>query len=266
VEIYQAICLGIIQGITEFLPVSSSAHLMIFSQIFGLPDQRQGFDDFLNLGTILAIMVFFYPKISNIFRGAVDFVRRKKTDNRNFFVTIVLSNLPIMIVFGMVEIFLDINFSSNYLIVCSSMLFAAILLFCDKNDTSRNKITLKDGILVGFSQILSIIPGASRLGLCLSTMRFLNYSREESFAFSMILSIPPVMGACFLKIIKIFSGNFIIQNWNMVYMGSAFSFLFGILTLMVVTSFVKRHTFLPMIIYRVVFALLVLVCAGSVTA
>jgi undecaprenyl-diphosphatase len=254
-----AIFLGIIQGITEFLPVSSSAHLMVFSKLMGLPEQRLSFDVFLNIGTFLAIFVFFWPKIWSLIRGSKDLLMNKKTEDRNFLLILIASSIPTIIVFGFAEIFLDIDFKTNVILSIALVVFAIILWFCDRQPMENKTITMKDGIFVGCAQILSIIPGVSRLGICLSMMRYLHYSREESFKFSIILSIPPVAGACLLKLINCFSGKTPIDNWLFVFIGCIFSFVFGLMSLTTVNIFLKKYTLLSVIIYRIIFAIFIAV-------
>ena len=256
--VFHAICLGIIQGITEFLPVSSSTHLMVFSQLMGLPNQRHSLDIFLNLGTLAAVSVYFFPDIAGLFRGFCDLIKNKKSENRNAFFVLFFSTLPTVIFFGIAEAFFDINFQSYILISVSLIFFAIILWRCDTRPEAKDKFTMKDGIIVGTSQVVSIIPGVSRLGACFSAARYLHYSRQESFKFSMILSIPVVFGACLIKLLKVFMGKIIIESWSFVFIGSFFSFVVGLMALRFMTYFLEKHTFFPFVIYRIVFAMLLL--------
>lgn len=254
-----AIYLGIIQGITEFLPVSSSTHLMIFSKLYGLPNNRHCFDIFLNIGTLLTILVYYRSSIVDLFSGFIDFIKNKKTENRCLFLTLFLSSIPTIIIFGIAELFFDINFNSIALLSVSLILFAIVLLFCDQKPENNKKMTIKDGLIIGIAQLLSIIPGVSRLGICFSAARYLQFSREESFRFSMLLSIPPVVGACSIKLLKIFSGKLSIDNWSFVIVGCLFSFIFGLFSISIINNFLKKHSMLPLVIYRIIFGILIFV-------
>ncbi len=254
---FHAICLGIIQGITEFLPVSSSTHLMIFSKLNGLPNNRHGFDIFLNLGTILSILIYYRLYIKKLIVGFVEFITNKYTENRSFFLILCLSSLPTIVVFGIAEFFFDINFNSPSLLSISLIFFAIILWLCDQKPEINKKITIKNGLLIGFTQLLSIIPGVSRLGICFSMARYLKYSREESFRFSMLLSIPPVIGACSIKLLKIFSGKLIIKDWSLIFIGCLFSFVFGLLSISIISNFLKKHSMLLIVIYRIIFGIFI---------
>lgn len=253
--IFHSVCLGIIQGITEFLPISSSAHLLIFSKFLGLPNQRYSFDVFLNLGTLTAILVYFYPDIYKLFYGFIDLLGNKKSNNRTKFLLLFYSSLPTIIILGIMQHFLSIDLDSPIIMAIFMIIFSLILWFCDLSPNNKKEISIKDGIIIGVAQIAAIIPGVSRLGVCLSVSRYLHYSREESFKFSMLLSVPIFLGACTLKLAKVISGEVIIENWNMVFIGCVFSFLIGLLILYTVTSFLKKHTWLSIIIYRIIFAM-----------
>ncbi|MDR2157808.1 MAG: undecaprenyl-diphosphate phosphatase [Holosporaceae bacterium] len=260
---FQAFCLGVIQGITEFLPVSSSAHVDIFSKLMNLPHQDKAFNIFLNIGSLLAVVVFFRRQVAAMFWGGVDFIRNKKTDDRLFFVTILLANLPTITVFGALEIVFQVEINSAIVLAASMILFAVILYLCDRNPTDKENASRKDILLVGLVQPLSFISGVSRLGICMSMMRYLRYSREESFRYSMVLSIPSVLGACGVKLIKALIGQSIIENWSMVAVGCLSAFVFGILSLYGVIRFLRNHTLLPIVIYRILLGLFVMASQTS---
>ena len=258
----QAIILGIIQGITEMLPVSSSTHLMVFSRLQGLPNQRLSFDIFLNIGSLLAVILFFWPQVLDLIKGGFAFILNKKSKNRDMFITMVVANIPIIIFGGLAEVFFDVDFHSPTLISSNLIIFAVILWLCDKESENavknRTDVSKKDAIFTGIAQVCTIMPGVSRLGACFSMLRYLKYSRLEAFRFSLIMSILPVSGACFLKTLKIFTGSLIIENWTMVSLGCVFSFLFGIVTLFAMDSFLKRRSMLCFVVYRILFGIFIL--------
>jgi undecaprenyl-diphosphatase len=248
-----AIILGAVQGIAEFLPVSSSAHGTIFSQMLGVPPDRI-FCIFLDAGSLMSIFVFFRQEIWSLIVGFFNWIFRKKTRDRDFFTTIALASLPVLIVFEAWDYFVEVDIHSRAILSSCLILFAIVLYYCDKRPTEKTEISRKDAIKVGFAQPLAIIPGVSRLGICLSAMRYLKYSREESFKFAMILSVPPVVGACFVEMVKIvFVGEKKIDDWSIAAVGFASAFIFGLISLSVVVKFLRNHTFLPVIIYRILF-------------
>lgn len=249
-----AIILGIIQGITEFLPVSSSAHLIFASKVMGLTKQCYTFDMCLNFGSFLAIIVFFREDIWKLIRGLFNCSK----EDRNFFSIWFISSVPAIVIFFIVDLFLDIQFKSPILLASTLISFGIILYLCDLRDENKSTISMKNGILIGLVQTLCIIPGVSRLGASMSISRYLNYSRSESFRFSMLLSIPLVSGALLITLLKVVRGKMIIEDWSLLFIGCLFSFLFGLLSLRVVTNFIEKHTLLAIVIYRVIFGISVL--------
>jgi undecaprenyl-diphosphatase len=248
---FQAVILGAAQGITEFLPVSSSAHVTFASQLLGVPPDRI-FCIFLDAGSLLSIFVFFRREMLNLILGAADWICRKKTENYKFFATVSLASLPVLIIFEMWDYFVDVDIHSRIILSGSLILFGVVLYLCDRNPTDKTVVTRKDALKVGFVQPLSIIPGVSRLGICLSMMRYLKYSREESFRFAMILSVPPVVGACFVEMVKIvFVGETKIQDWSLALTGFLSAFVFGLVSLSLVLKFLRNCTLTPIIVYRV---------------
>lgn len=260
----QAAILGIIQGITEMMPISSSTHLVVFSQLQGLPNQRMSFDIFLNIGTLLAICIFFHQQIFSLIRGGLNLLTNEKTQNRDFVLTLIFANVPTIVIFSLLDALFDVNIKSTPFIAAMIVIFAFVLWFCDKRpdncDTSAEKdaISRKDAMLVGLAQLLSIFPGVSRLGICYSTMRYLDYSRSESFRFSMLMSLIPITGACIMKLINVFTGKIIIDDWCLICVGCLCSCLFGIASLLFMTAFLKRHSMLLFVIYRVIFGILLI--------
>lgn len=245
------------------LPVSSSTHLLVFSRLQDLPNQRLSFDVFLNIGSLLAVSIFFWREIFGLVKGGADFVCNKKSQNRDFFLTIVIANIPTIVLFGLADAFLDINFHSPLILASSMIIFALIMWWCDRKEVNKigneAEVSRKDAVLTGIAQVCAIVPGVSRLGACYSALRYLNYSRQAAFRFSMILSLLPVAGACFLRALKIFMGHAAItESWTLVSVGCIFSFFFGLITLSLVDSFFRKHSAFCFVIYRIIFGIFIL--------
>ena len=251
-----SIILGAVQGITEFLPVSSTAHTALCQKIFSLHHFGKDFDILLNLGTLFVLMIYFFRDFMKIFFGGLNFICNKNSKNRDFFLMILLANLPTIILFGILE-FLNVKVTSVKLAVINLIGFGIILYLCDRKPVNKKEFSLKDAIKVGFAQMLSFFPGVSRLGICLSMCRYLGYGRRESFRFSMILSIFPVMGACFLKLLKIFAHSTSVTPSIHLAAGIISAFVFGIISIYIADRFLKRHTFAPIVIYRIIFGIFV---------
>ena len=257
-NISEAIFLGMIQGISEFLPISSTAHVILFSKLFKISIPDSAFFIFLNIGTLLALIFYYFHDVWKLFLGALDFIFLKKTNNRELFLTLFLSSLPVFIIFGIAEIIFDFKLEAPLILASSMIIFAIILYFCDQKPTTKTNVNRRDSILTGIAQVASIIPGVSRLGACLSMMRYCGYARIEAFRYSMILSLPPVVGACFLKFLKVAIGKIVISDWNLIIFGCISAFIFGLLTLNLINFFLKKFSLLPLVIYRIFFGFLLL--------
>jgi undecaprenyl-diphosphatase len=254
--ISDSIILGAVQGITEFLPVSSTAHTTLCQKMFSLHHFGRDFNILLNLGTLLALIIYFFRDFLKIFFGGINFICNKNSKNRDFFLMILLANLPTIVLFGFLE-FLDVKVTSAKLAVVNLIGFGILLYLCDRKPTDKKEFSFADAMKVGFAQMLSFFPGVSRLGICLSMCRYLGYSRRASFKFSMLLSIFPVMGACFLKSLKILTKNSSVIFSVHIISGVISAFVFGIISVYIIDRFLKKHTFTPIVIYRIIFGLLV---------
>lgn len=257
-EFLQTFVLGLIQGITEFLPISSTAHLMILPEIFGFPYQGRTMDIFLNIGTLAAVLVFYRRDIWNLILGLCDFLRAKKSDNREFFFTMFLASAPLIVIFGLIEILWGFEINSMLILGINLIFFGALLMITDTAPTKKKIVTRRDAIITGLWQMLALFPGVSRLGICYTMLRNKEYNRQEAFKFSMLLSIPPVAGACFLKMLKIINGDIAIVDMQQVLLSALVAFGFGLLSITLVTKLLAKHSFIPLMIYRIIFGIYVI--------
>lgn len=268
---FQAAILGIVQGITEMLPVSSSMHLLFVSKFLNLPDQRLSFDLFLNIGTVLAIIMFFWKQVLSLIKGGFDFLLNKKSQNRNLFITLIVANIPVIFAGCILETLhrtlgksLEAFLHSPVSIAISLIIFSVVLGWCDANGDNEKQseridiVSRKDAFITGCAQICALFPGVSRLGICYSILRYLRYSRLESFKFAMFLSIIPVSGICFVKTLGMFNGNIMMENWTLIGIGCAFSFIAGSFTLPAISAFFKKHGMLVFVLYRILLGLFIL--------
>ncbi|MDR2766639.1 MAG: undecaprenyl-diphosphate phosphatase [Holosporaceae bacterium] len=256
----QGCFLGAVQGVTEFLPVSSSAHLLIFSKLLDIPPHGRIFDTLLNVGSLLAITVFFRKQIRSLILGFGDALTGKKGGDRDFFWTIFLASLPTIVVFGAAEIIFRIDVEAPTILATSLIGFGLLLHWSDQRPVEEREISRKDGVLIGLAQTTSLIPGVSRLGACLMISRWLNHSRREGFRYAMVLSAPATAGACFLRSLKLVAGEATLDNWWPMAGGVVAAFVFGMISLVFMDKFLQRHTLLAFVIYRILLgtALLIL--------
>ncbi len=259
--IIHALILGIVQGLTEFLPVSSSAHLNVFPWIFGWEEISESFDVALHLGTLLAICIFFFKDWINLIKGGFKKVFKKEDSlNGRMFWYLVIATIPA----GILSLILDkiatmlINGNLNLemaLIAVALIVMGIILYIVDKkadSNTNYENITLKQSILVGISQALAAaFPGVSRSGITMTVARALKIDRESAAKFSFLLATPIVAAAVLVDITKFdISLSF--------FVGILASFIVGVLVIKFLMDFLKKGSFKIFAIYRIIFGLIIL--------
>lgn len=194
-DILNAIVLGIVQGLTEFLPISSSGHLEIVKYILG--DEAVGKESLLmtivlHFATALSTVIVFRKDILEIIIKAFS---KEGKEKRSFIAKIVLSMIPAALVGVLLEDWLDNNLTGNLTLVCSALLVTALLLFlADKAKTTNKGVSFKDAILIGLAQALAITPGISRSGATISTSVLLGVDREKAARFSFLMVVPLIFG------------------------------------------------------------------------
>ena len=243
----QAIILSVIQAITEFIPVSSSAHLLLPSKLLGWPDQGQFFDISVHFGSLVAVILHFRDSLLS-----------RKFYTSNFFLLLIVATLPIIAFTLIFNGITEIRWSLTSIAI-SNILFAFLLLISTKiniKNTYNSKITkdidnltINGALTIGLWQTLSIISGASRSGTVITGALFLGYKPEDAAKFSIYLSIPTLLGAMFFGIIK---NDILAEDIDilMTFNSILISFIVSFFTIKWFISFVKKVGFLPFIIYR----------------
>ena len=258
-DIIQTIVLAIVQGITEFLPISSSAHLILISELLGWSDQGIAFDVALHLGTLLAVLYYFRSEISHMMRAEHFSSMNSLVDSQ--FGIIALSTLPIVIVGGLFNDFISQNLRSSSVIASASIFFGIILYLADLKQQQREKVvklSLRLGLIIGLFQILALIPGTSRSGITIAMGLFLGLSRVEASRFSLLLAIPVIMAASVLQSYELFTDNLISINYVSFVFGMAISAVIAFLTIHWFLEFIRRIGMLPFAIYRVLLGLIII--------
>ncbi len=245
--------LAFIQGFTEFIPVSSSAHLIIISKISNFNVSSLQLDISLHLGSLLAIIFYFRKDLLNI------------TKNKSLFLLIVLGSIPLIIVGYFFYASDLIENLRNLKVIAWTTLMFGILLFIADRSTIKNKINdnlnLKNILLIGIFQILAIIPGVSRSGIIITASRFLNFGRVDSSKISFYLSIPALAGASVLSLKDIVNTN-IDMNFLFIF-AVLLSFVFSYLTVKYFLIYVRNFNLNLFVYYRTFLALILFVIAYS---
>ncbi len=262
-EICQSIVAGVIQGITEFIPVSSSAHLAILPIFMHWPDSGHAADVVVHFGSLGGIFLIFRTQIFSAIMGLLKLITNQQRDeDTQYTLSLIVASLPTIIIFGVAEIYFPFRLNSLLVVGTSAIGFGTLLMVADRfavrKDCKESEISIKDAFIIGLFQVCSIIAGASRLGCCLTGMRFLGYGRSVSFKFSMMMSVIPVCGAVFLKTIKVLTAVDEISSDGLV-LSCLMAFIFGVLTLRVMNSWVEKKTFFPFVIYRILLGCVLLI-------
>ena len=242
----ETLILSIIQGISEFIPVSSSAHLLIISRLSDFNVSNLQLDISLHLGSLLAIILFFRKELINII------------NNKNIFLLIILGSIPLVIV-G--YIFYSTNLIDQFrnlkVVAWTTLIFGILLYFSDKFEL-KNKISselnIKSIIIIGLFQILAIIPGVSRSGIVITASRFLKFDRVESSKIAFYLSIPALVGASVLGFKDVIDDQI---NFDTIFIFSTLaSFLFSYFTIKYFLIYVKMFSLSFFVIYRIVLSII----------
>ena len=265
-DIIEILILGFIQGIAEFLPISSSAHLIIFRDIFGIgsgisSNMDLTFDIALHFGTLLAIGVFFFTDfIKMISKG---FTKGIKDNDGKILWYLVAATIPAAIVGVLFEDSIESVVRSNYVVIAIALAVMGIIIYLadkySKETKTIKKMTLKDAILIGCSQVFALIPGFSRSGTTIAAGRILGLERESAAKFSFYLSAPVVLGAVVLQLIKGTTLSVIVANLGTFILGILVSFVVGLLCIKYLLKYLQKHNFKVFMVYRVASAVVVLV-------
>ena len=238
----EILILSIVQGISEFLPVSSSAHLFLVSEIYKFKSQSLLIDVGLHLGSLLAIIFYFRNELKEI------------VNNKNLLFLMVLGSLPVIILGAIIYKTGLINYFRNIEVIAwTTLIFALLLYIADKFENNKKietDLKLKSILIIGVFQILALIPGVSRSGIVITAGRFLNFSRYDSTKISFYLSIPAIAGASFLSLKSLVDKNI---DLNLIVLVSILlSFIFSYLTIKYFLIFVKKFTLSTFVIYRII--------------
>lgn len=261
-SVFQAVILGIVQGLTELLPISSSAHLNIIPWLLGWTKSEEfriafeGFDVALHFGTLLAIGIFFFKDWINLIKGGYkQVVKKEKTTEGRMFWYIVIATIPGGAIGFLLDHFLEDALTKPIIMGIALVVMGIVLYIVDKNgksNTDYEHMSLKQTFLIGLSQALAFIPGVSRSGVTMTTGRMMGVDRESTAKYSFLLSTPIVFAATVYKFKDfVFSIPFFI--------GILVSFLVGIFVIKFLLEYLKKGSFKGFAIYRVIVGIGVIV-------
>lgn len=265
-----AIFFGVLQGLTEFLPISSSAHVRIFAKFFGMSeDPGAMFTAIMQIGTELAVLIYFREDIAKIISAWVRKViwRRElnleEVGQARMGWLIIIGSVPIVILGYLGQDAITTNFRSLWLIASVLIIFGVILGLADrygKSDKNLKDLNISHGILYGLAQALALVPGVSRSGATIAMGRLLGYSREAALRYSFLLAIPAVFGSGLYQLKKAISEDSTVKVFSLTetLVATIVAFVIGYLVIAWLLKFVTTKSFMPFIVYRVALGALVM--------
>jgi undecaprenyl-diphosphatase len=266
-EFLKAVVLGIIQGLTEFLPISSSAHLRIYPELFGWGDPGAAFTAVVQIGTELAVLLYFRHDIWRIascwVRSLVRAELRGHLDARMGWF-IILGSIPIGILGVTFKDTIEGEFRNLWLIATTLVVGGLVLGLADRiggTDRTLKQLTFRDAVLMGFAQALALVPGVSRSGATLSMGRFLGYDREAATRYAFLLAIPAVVAAGLYELPEIPGGGNA-YGWGPTLVATVVSFVVGYAAIAWLLRYVSTNSYTPFVIYRVALGLAVFALLG----
>lgn len=260
----QAIILGLVQGLGEFLPISSSAHLIIVPWLFGWGDQGASFDVALHLGTTLAIISYFFKDWLQIFKGSALYTFKKDTSpenksHRNILLYLIIATIPGAVIGLLLESVIETKFRQPLLIAFNMVLLGTLMGIADKRFSGKKTFSdlgLIDSLVMGFSQSVALVPGVSRSGVTMTTGLFLGMERTTVARFSFLMATPITLGACILKVPHLFSNGGLTGP---LIVGIIVSAVTGFLSIKYLLAFIRKYSFRIFVYYRYAFALIILI-------
>lgn len=263
-NIIESLILGLVQGITEFIPVSSSGHLEIVERLFfeRSPDFHL-FLEFINFGTLLALIIYYRKTIWQLILDV--FVNH----NYKLFINLILTSIPAGIAgFLLSDIIEDIPFfASIFTIACAIGIIGVLMFFADKLPhlsplTSRDELSPKRAFLIGCAQVFALIPGTSRSGTTIIAGRIMGLDSHDSADYSFLASLPIMCGVCLKSLVSSSSRAYLAANLGMLLFSNAIAFISGLIAIYFVMKFLKKPGALRAFgIYRIILALIILIVA-----
>lgn len=259
-EWIQVAILALIQGLSEFLPISSSAHLILPAQLWNWEDQGLAFDVGVHLGTLLAVIVYFWQDIKHMFIAWVASIRGQHSPESALSWLVILGTLPAVIAGALLVGLIETWGRSMLVIAATTLLFAGVMAWADiKRSEHRtlSRIGVKDAVWIGLAQAMAIIPGTSRSGATITMALLLGFDRASAARFSFLLSIPVIVGACVMMTSRIASGESVMPL-NMLLAGAIIAAISAWTCIHLFLKWIDRIGMMPFVIYRVLLGLVLL--------
>jgi undecaprenyl-diphosphatase len=278
-DFIQSAILGLVQGLTEFIPVSSTGHLILARKIMGLDLVGSlSFDAILQLATGLAGLVYFWRDIWNIIKTLFNFIFRKPVEqkDKSILLALIIGTIPAIVLGLFLQDYMDTIFRGTTVVAITLILGAVLFYFAEKvareipekslerlgtplSGKDLSGISLKKGLVVGLFQCLALIPGFSRSGSTISGGLFMGLDRELAIRFSFLLSLPIIFGSGLKKVFDLYQGGNLIDLGGSLFIASIFAFISGLLAIHFLLKFLKNHSLNYFGVYRIILAIVILI-------
>lgn len=261
--IFESFVLGVVQGLTEFLPISSTAHLRIVPALLGWEDPGAAYSAVIQLGTVVAVLAYFAKDIARLSRGFVrGLIDRKPfgTEESRLAWFVGLGTIPISVIGLLFKSAIKTSLRSLYVISASLIILAVVLYLAERlasHKRTLSDLTLKDGVIVGLWQALALIPGSSRSGTTITGALWLGLRREDAARYSFLLSIPATTLAGLLQLKDLFEAS-VRPSAGALVVGTVVSFFAGLAAISGLLRFVKTQSMLVFVVYRILLGVLLL--------
>ena len=258
--VFQAVILGLVQGLAEFLPISSSAHLVLTPWVFGWSDPGLSFDVALHVGTLIAVLWYFRAEWVTLTRSAIALLRTRRadTEDKRRFLYLVVATVPAAIGGVLLEEYAETTFRSPALMAVTLMVMGVVLWAVDRyavRDRPLSSLGLRDALLIGLAQVLALVPGVSRSGSTMTAGRALGFDRQSAAVFSFLMSMPVTAAAALLKVPDLLRTDGITATLVAGVISAGVS---SWLAIAVLLRYVSRHSFGVFAVYRLALGALIL--------
>jgi undecaprenyl-diphosphatase len=261
----QILLLSFIQGVTEFLPVSSSGHLVLVPTLCGWRDQGLMIDVAAHMGTLGSVIFYFRKDVASLFMASFSLLRGQFNENTQLLLNLIVATIPVVLLGLVFEQMVGTALRSVTVIAWAGIIFGIILYMADKYghliETVKDT-TLKRAVVFGFAQCMALVNGVSRSGACLTVGRFMNYKRTDAARFAFLMSIPTIAAAGTLKGYQLFKSDDL-SMLNDAALMFVFSFVFGLGAIAFMMRWLQKSTLTPFVVYRIFLSIGLLFCIYS---
>ena len=263
--VFQAVILGLVQGLAEFLPISSSAHLVLTPWLFGWSDPGLSFDVALHVGTLIAVLWYFRAEWVKLTQSAIALVRTRRadTEEKRRFLYLVVATIPAAVGGVLLEDYAETTFRSPALMAVTLMVMGVVLWAVDRyaaRDRPLSTLGLRDAVLIGLAQVLALVPGVSRSGSTMTAGRALRLDRQSAAVFSFLMSMPVTAVAALLKVPDLLRTEGVTPTLLAGVLSAGIS---SWLAIAVLLRYISRHSFGVFAVYRLALGALILTLLAS---